>query len=295
MENRVLGKTNLNVSRLSFGGARIGYEAVTQDQVDKLLHTFLDKGINFLDTAACYDNSEELLGRSLGGHRDAFVLASKCGHLAGGATGEAWSAQVIAASVDRSLQRLGTDHLDLLQLHSCSAQVLEKGEAVEAVQRAREAGKTRYIGYSGDGENALEAIRMGVFDTLQTSFNVVDQQALTAVLPAAQQAGMGIIAKRPIANGAMGKKDSPYAYADTYWQRSKQMQVPEGAPDDGLELSLRFTFSHDAIDTAIVGTTNPTHVEQNVTLAAAGPLPEAVLDHLHDQFRLLGEDWKPQG
>ena len=129
---------------------------------------------------------------------------------------------MISESIDRSLERLCTDHLDLIQLHSCSAEVLSAGEAVEAVIRARDAGKARYVGYSGDGEDALEAIRMGVFATLQTSFNIVDQKALAEVLPAAVKAGMGIIAKRPIANGAFGRPASPYGYANTYWERMRQ-------------------------------------------------------------------------
>jgi aryl-alcohol dehydrogenase-like predicted oxidoreductase len=295
MEHRTLGKTGLQVSRLGFGGARIGFEEVSAEQVGELLNALLDRGITFIDTAACYNNSEELIGQAIGHRRGEYVLATKCGHLTGGATGVEWSRQVIEESIDRSLRRLRTDHLDLVQLHSCSAQVLVEGEAVQAVQRAKESGKTRYIGYSGDGEDALEAMRLGVFDTLQTSFNVVDQQALEEVLPRAQEAGLGLIAKRPIANGALGKKAPPYEYAKTYWQRSQALRLPAQASFDPLELSLRFTLSHESIDTAIVGTTNPLHLARNVAWAGAGPLPAPVLEDLHAQFRSLGQEWEPQG
>ena len=176
METRKFGNTDLEVTRLAFGGARIGFEDVTDDQVDALLNGLLDNGVTFLDTAACYDDSEELIGKFVSHRREEYVLASKCGHVAGDATGEPWTADTINHSIDRSLRLLKTDRIDLMQLHSCSAEVLKKGEAVEAVQRAQEAGKVRYLSYSGDGDNALHAIGMGIFATLQTSFNVVDQR-----------------------------------------------------------------------------------------------------------------------
>ena len=292
MEKRRLGKTDLEVSRLGFGGARIGYEDVSAKQVDEVLNTLLDIGVTLIDTAACYEDSEELIGRSIGNRREEYVLASKCGHVAGDATGEAWSREVISESVDRSLRRLRTDHLDLIQLHSCSVEVLRAGDAVEEAMAAKAAGKTRYVGYSGDGEDAMEAIRMGVFDTLQTSFNIVEQKALEAILPAAVEAGMGVIAKRPVANGAVGRAESPYSYADVYWERAQQVQIPEGAPEDPMALSLRFAFSHPAIDTAIVGTVNPEHARQNLAFAAEGPLPDAVLEALHGQFQSLGGEWE---
>lgn len=291
METRKLGNTDLEVTRLAFGGARIGFEDVTDDQVDALLNGLLDNGVTFLDTAACYDDSEELIGKFVSHRRDEYVLASKCGHVAGDATGEPWAADTIAHSIDRSLQRLKTDRIDLMQLHSCSAEVLQEGEAVEAVVRAQEAGKVRYVSYSGDGENALHAIGMGVFATLQTSYNVVDQKARGSVLPAAVEAGMGIVAKRPIANGAFGKAASPYSYADEYWDRSQEMAVPDGAPEDRIELALRFTLSHDAIDTAIVGTTKLANAQSNIEALAKGPLDVSVTTSLQDQFDRLGADW----
>lgn len=291
MESRTLGNTDLEVTRLAFGGARIGFEDVREEQVDELLNGFLDAGATLLDTAACYGESEEMIGKFVSGRRDEFVLASKCGHVTGDATGEPWTAGLIRESIDRSLVRMKTDRIDLMQLHSCSLDVLKAGEAVEAVLTAKEEGKVRYVGYSGDGEDALEAIRMGVFSTLQTSYNLVDQKARYEVLPAAIEAGMGVIAKRPIANGAFGKSASPYSYADAYWDRSRQITLPDGAPEDGIELALRFTLSNDEIDTAIVGTTKLENAKANIESASAGPLPEEVVESLQSQFDELGADW----
>ena len=189
-----------------------------------VLHAALDGGITFLDTAACYGDSEEKVGKAVAGRRDSFVLASKCGHQAGDANAGEWTAATITASVEQSLRRLKTDHLDLLQLHSCSKKVLERGEAIEAMEDARRAGKTRYIGYSGDNEAAMWAVHSGRFQTLQTSYNVVEQRARTSgLLQAARTAGMGVIAKRPIANGSFGAAESPLAYADTYFGRARKV------------------------------------------------------------------------
>ncbi|MGH9552870.1 MAG: aldo/keto reductase, partial [Terriglobales bacterium] len=208
MEKRAFGKTDMQVSVLGFGGAEIGFEKASSSTVRELLAGAIDKGLNVIDTAECYEGSEELIGNAVSARRSDFYLFTKCGHGATYMT-EAWGADQIAKSIDRSLKRLKTDYVDLVQLHSCNEQILRKGEAVEALQRAKKAGKTRYIGYSGDGSDATYAIKLGVFDTLQTSVSIADQQSVDLTIPLAAQAGMGVIAKRPIANAAWRSKTMP--------------------------------------------------------------------------------------
>ena len=191
----------------------------------RVLNAALDAGINFLDTAACYGLSEELIGQSVSGRRSEFYLATKAGHVVGGYEGDEWTAQTIHDSIDRSLKRLKTDYLDLVQLHSCSVAVLERGEAVQALQDAQRAGKVRYVGYSGDNDAAAWAVRSGLFDTLQTSFNLVDQKARFDLLDAAKAGEMGVIVKRPIANSAWGAGKSPSSYADPYFERAQKMNA----------------------------------------------------------------------
>ncbi len=189
------------------------------------------------------------------------------------------------------MKRLKTDALDLIQIHSCSVEVLRRGEAANALVRAKKDGKTRYIGFSGDGDAAAESIGMGVFDTLQTTFNMVDQSAADEILPMALARGMGIIAKRPIANAAFKREASPSDYADEYWRRSNSMSAPADAPDDPIELALRFTLSFDEIDTAIVGTSSAAHALANLPLVDAGPLDAAMVADLRAQFTSLGAEW----
>lgn len=291
MERRKLGQTGMEVSWLGFGAARIATDAGSPAQAEKLLNALLDSGVNYIDTAECYGESEATLGNLISHRRQEYWLATKCGHADGEMTAPDWTAAAVTQSIDRSLRRMKTDYLDLVHVHTCEVDVLRQGDVVRALQDAQQAGKTRHIGYSGDNEAALEAIGMGVFATLLTSFNVVDQRALDEVLPAAEAAGMGIIAKRPIANAAFNRPASPYDYADAYWQRAQHFTTPDGAPEDGVALALRFCRSFDYIDTAIVGIDSLEQLAANLRDEAAGPLPPAALDSLREQFQTHGQDW----
>ena len=141
MERRPFGKTGLEVSALGFGGAEIGYQNAALDTVERLLGSALDAGLNVIDTAECYVISEELIGKAVGHRRDAFHLFTKCGH-SSGLPGEDWDPEMLRASIDRSLQRLGTDTVDLVQLHSCDEAKLRQGDVIAVLQEARDAGKT---------------------------------------------------------------------------------------------------------------------------------------------------------
>ena len=153
MEKRALGQTDMQVSVLGFGGAEIGFEGAPAETVSRLLTDALDAGLNVIDTAECYIDSEELIGQAASGRRKDFHLFSKCGHPGGMGT-EDWTREGLLKSIQRSLKRLRTDRLDLIQLHSCSDDELRKGEVIEALEEARRRGYARYIGYSGDGQAA---------------------------------------------------------------------------------------------------------------------------------------------
>jgi aryl-alcohol dehydrogenase-like predicted oxidoreductase len=291
MEKRVLGKTGMPVTVLGFGAAEIGYENVPFDKVERLLHAALDAGLNIIDTAECYPGSEEMIGRAVSGRRKDFFLFTKCGHASGFDLPD-WDPRMLEMQIDRSLQRLRVDHVDLVQLHSCSRAVLEKGDAVRVLKRARAAGKTRFIGYSGDGQDAVYAIESGAFDTLQTSVSIADLEAIDLTLPLAARRNMGVIAKRPIANAVWrtgAKPASPYHHE--YWRRIELLKYDflRGDVGQGVAIALRFTLSQPGVATAIVGTTNPDRWAANARLLEAGPLSAAELRAIRERWAAVAQ------
>jgi len=287
VEKRRLGKTDMDVSVLGFGGAEIGYEGATPETVEALLNGALDAGLNVIDTAECYEGSEELIGNAVGGRRDQFYLFTKVGHPRGVGS-EDWSPASILESIERSLRRLKTDRLDLVQLHSCSEGVLQKGDAIAALQKARERGYTRYIGYSGDTRAAKFAVESGAFDTLQTSINIADQEAVDLTMRRARERNMGVIAKRPIANAAWRSGQKPIdSYQHTYWDRLRKLDyefIRARPLEQSIGHALRFTLSVPGVHTAIVGTTKPERWQENARLLDAGALGEAEFEAIRSRW-----------
>src|SRR6059058_4387338 len=265
MEQRRLGKTDMVASVLGFGGSEIGYQRVSGRTVERLLGSALDAGLNIIDTAECYDDSETLIGRAVVARRREFYLFTKCGHARGWDRAD-WRPAPLLASVERSLKRLATDYLDLVQLHSCSLAELRRGDAIGALEQARERGLTRYIGYSGDGEAARYAVESGRFDTLQTSVSIADQEAIELSLPLARERAMGVIAKRPLANAAWRYARKPAeSYHQTYWSRLRTLDYEflKAGPDTAVGTALNFTLGVPGVHTAIVGTTKVERWQQN--------------------------------
>jgi aryl-alcohol dehydrogenase-like predicted oxidoreductase len=287
MERRAFGKTDMEVSILGFGGAEIGFENASLSVVKDLLAAALDQGLNTIDTAECYVGSEELIGNAVSTRRKDFYLFTKCGH-SENFMGEAWSKADIAKTLEKSLKRLKTDYVDLLQLHSCSEEMLKKGEVIEALQKAKKEGKTRYIGYSGDDQAALYAVNLGVFDALQTSVSILDQQAIDLTIPLAKEKSMGVIAKRPIGNAVWSYKVKPTnSYHVEYWERLQKLKFDfiNGDTHDAAGAALRFTLSIPGVHVAIVGTAKPGRWKENADILAKGLLDE-------DQYNKIRATWK---
>ena len=285
----------MKVSVLGFGGAEIGYEAATQDAVDRLLNSALDAGLNVIDTAECYIDSEELIGSAVSHRRKDFFLFTKCGHSSGFPEPD-WDLGMLAKQIERSLSRLKTDCVDLVQLHGCSEAQLREGGVIEVLQKAKEAGKTRYIGYSGDQSAAEYAATCGAFDSLQTSCNIADQESIELSLPKALTAGMGVIAKRPIANVAWQKGSTPGTYGHTYWNRLNKLQYDLVSQENAVEIALKFTLAQAGVCTAIVGTKNPERWRANAALLASGPLPQEQVEAIRARWKeVAAPDWLGQG
>ncbi len=294
METRRLGRTGFAVSVLGFGASEIGQQNVAASTVEKLLNGALDAGLNVIDTAACYVTSEELIGAAVSHSRASYFLFTKCGH-ASGLSVEDWTPALVEMSLARSLKRLRTDHVDLLQFHSCPAATLQDDDLIAALVRTKEKGLARAIGYSGDGADALYAVETGVFDTLQISVNIADQEAIDLAIPAAAARDMGIIAKRPIANAAwLISRWRVGDYERPYWRRLKRLGYDfiRNDPPGAVRTALRFTLAVPGVDTAIVGTAKPSRWAENSAFAADGGLPRAQFDEIRARWLITAKpDW----
>jgi hypothetical protein len=297
MEKRQLGQTDMRVSALGFGGAEIGFQHPAAETVTRLLNAAIDEGLNVIDTASAYLESEELIGKAVSHRRKDFYLLSKCG-ATDGFTRSDWTKKGIREQIQQSLKALHTDYLDLIQLHSCSADVLKQGEAIDALQEAREKGYARYIGYSGDGQDALFAVQTGAFDTLQTSISIADQEAIDLTLPVAREKGIGVIAKRPIANAVWRNEEQPVdSYHHAYWDRVQKLDYDFLKLDlkGSIAMALRFTYSLPGVGTMIVGTTKPGRWKENAELLQAGPLSSEEFEKIRARWReVADETWVGQ-
>jgi aryl-alcohol dehydrogenase-like predicted oxidoreductase len=185
-----------------------------------------------------------------------------------------WRTDVLEWNIEQSLRRLKTDCVDLLLLHSCSEELLKQGDVIEVLQRAKQSGKARHIGYSGDGKAERYAIESGHFDAVELSLNIADQEGIDTLLPLARQHGLGVIAKRPVANGLWQTTTRPgHPYYYPYWDRLRALKYDFLQDEHGFETALRFTIAIPGVHTAIVGTTNPQHMRRNIEAIKIGAMP----------------------
>lgn len=294
METRKFGKTDMEFSVLGFGGAEIGFGNASGATVGELLNSALDSGLNVIDTAAGYKTSEELIGNAVSNRRKEFYLLTKCGAL-DDCTREDWTKKGILETIEQSLRNLKTDYLDIAQLHSCSVEILKRGEAVEALLLAQEKGYTRFIGYSGDNVSAKTAIEMDVFDSLQTSVSIADQSPIDGNIKLAREKGLGIIAKRPLANAVWRNKElPPDEYHHEYWNRIQKLKFDflNKSVEEVTAIALRFTLSIEGIDAMIVGTTKPNRWQENAKCIAVGNLSNEEFEAIRNRWReIADESW----
>jgi aryl-alcohol dehydrogenase-like predicted oxidoreductase len=301
MDQRPLGRTGLQTTPLGFGAAPAAILKTEQEQAAKMINELLDSGINLIDTAAGYPGSEVFLGNYLSHRRSDYVLVSKCGRSDEEITAPDWSPELIAQSIDRSLRRLKTDRLDVMLLHSCDLDTLKKGDALRALVDARNKGKIRFAGYSGDNDAAARAAEHPDIAVIETSISIADQVNIDWVLPKARASNIGVLAKRPIANAAWKEINQQVgfyqSYAKGYTDRLQQMQLnPRDLGFDGdpaqawPELALRFTLSQPGVHCAIIGTTNPDNARRNRQHVDNGPLPLQTIEKIRQAFRSANPD-----
>ncbi len=274
-------------SRIGLGAGNLG--SVSDAEADRLVRAALALGVTVFDTARSYGASEARLGRALAERRNEAIVVTKGGY---GVDGVAdWTGEAIRRGVDEALSRLGGDAIDVFLLHSCDVATLERGDVVPARVRARDAGKGRVAGYSGEGAAlAWAAARREIFGALECSASPFDQANLPLVARAREES-FCVLAKRPLGN-------APWRYATRqeredeaiYWRRWRELGV-DPTPLAWEELCVRFTAFAPGVTTALVGTARMEHLEAAVRAAASGPLDAVVHARVRAAFAERGGGW----
>jgi aryl-alcohol dehydrogenase-like predicted oxidoreductase len=287
---RPLGKTGTDVTILGYGAMELRGKprgpAIDDEDAGRLLNAVLDGGINLIDTSIDYGRSEELIGQYVGHRRDEYFLASKCGCLLGDPPPDAtppfphdFRPENIRAGIEQSLRRLGTDHLDLLQVHtSPSRQQLEADTTIETMQALRDEGKVRFLGMSGTLPNLPDHISMGVFEVFQIPYSAV-QREHEELISQAVATGAGTLIRGGAARGAPADdkqwKQGPIGLSEGEGQRRWEASGIDDLLGDmsRVEFVLRFTLSHPDLSSTIVGTSSLDHLRSDLAIAEKGPLP----------------------
>ena len=305
MKQRKLGRTGMDVSELGYGCWPIGGGWGAQNDASdiKSLKFALDNGVTFFDTAMGYGagHSEEVLGQAFAGMRDQVKIATKIGPKADpdGPVSESYPAEWIIECTEKSLKRLGTDYLDVQQIHCWRDHYTDSDEWFEAMTKLKEQGKIRHFGVSAgdwDHEGALRLIESGRTDSVQIIYNLFDQQPAEKLFPAALKHNIGIIVRVSLFEGILGGKIRPgHSFVENDW-RAKFLtpeRLEEVSPRlDELEklvtndyptlasLALKFCLSHPAVSTVIAGMRNPRHVEANCAVSDGPALSDELLSEL---------------
>jgi hypothetical protein len=268
MRTRRLGRTDLQVSIVGFGGIPI--IALSRKEAERVVEYAYEKGINYFDTARAYGDSEEKIGAALKDVRDDVIIATK--------THQRTKEEAARAGLKQSLRNLQTDRIDLVQLHGIDSEktlqkAIDSDGSLAALEEAKAQGKVDYIGISGHNPYVLErAIATGKFDTVLVPLNVLERKATEKLIPLAKELDVGIIIMK-----ALGGCGAPLQYP----QRGGRFlgKPEEDWPDpseflthfgrDGFERSqrsLRFVLAH-SIDTVIPGLRSEEQVNYVVKVA----------------------------
>jgi aryl-alcohol dehydrogenase-like predicted oxidoreductase len=306
---RALGRTGLSVSEIGFGAWGIGGRTSgttsygdTDDRTSlAALQRALDCGITFFDTSSAYGDghSEALIGEAFAGRRDKVVIATKAGY-------DSWdkppdfSAVAVVASLERSLARLRSDYVDLLQLHNSPAGALRDGGLREALARLKATGKIRAWGVSARSPaEAIEALLEFDVPVVQANFNMMDLRAIdSGLLQEVAQRGVGFIGRTPLCFGflsGMIGRDTVFPPGDQRlgWSRAQIDNWIDGASDllaavgagpgrEAAHSALRFCLSYRSVSTVIPGILTPAEAEENATASDRGRLPDAAIEAVLD-------------
>lgn len=297
MKYRRLGKTELEVSVVGIGTWQFGGEwgiQFQQSEVDSILDKGQELGINLIDTAECYGDhlSESLIGDYLSRrNREDWIVASKFGHHFHErfTRTDVFGAKEVLEQLDKSLQALRTDYIDVYQFHSGPDEVFDNDELWTVLDKQKQAGKIRHLGTSiGRNDNLHQtdaSIKVGS-EVIQVVYNRLDRVPEQQVFPSCERQDLGVFARVPLASGYLSGKYKPGAVFDSSDVRHRHdpeatrrkleeverialTEVPEGV--NMAQWALAWCLRHQAVTAVIPGCKNPAQVESN---AAAVQLVE---------------------
>lgn len=291
MKLRQLGSTDLFASEIALGTAELGldygipahgqhFRPVEGDAI-RLLHEALDLGINFVDTARVYGNSEAIIGKGLIHRRADYILATKLVPLAACDLGNPILGSRIRQSIETSLRTLKTDYIDLLLVHSASLEVIRRSsELLEALRKMQRKGYVRYVGASVYEEAGGEALERGGFDCLQIAYSALDRAAEETILPSAQKKGIGIVARSVLLKGALTSRrgDLPEELSELKAAADSLEQLATAAGMLLPEMAFRYILSSDVI--ALCGTAHSKELHSAVEAANHGPLDPSLMEEI---------------
>ena len=291
---RQLGRTDLHLPILSFGASSLGAEfrQVTIDEALRSVHVALDCGLNFIDTSPFYGRgmSEVLLGIALKGvARDRYTLCSKLGRY--DLTHFDFSARRVAESVDVSLHRLGTDHLDILLCHDIEFVPMQQivDETIPALRQAQKSGKVRYLGFSGYPMKIFRFICEQIDVDCVLSYNqytLQNTRFVDEVVPYLKERGVGVMNAGPFSARLLTNAPLPVWLKEPELVKQAARAAAAHCASKGIDiakLALQFSIAHPDITTTISGSANPLNI-QNWAKWAEEPLDEELLREVEAIF-----------
>jgi len=315
MNYRTLGRTDWQVSTVSFGAWAVGgtWGAVDDSESMAALHRALDRGVTLFDTADVYGDghSERLLARLRRERRDPFHIATKAGKRLQPWSVEGFNRSNLNSWVNRSLKNLETDTIDLLQLHCPPQDVYYRPEVFDVLDDMVKAGKIRFYGVSVERiEEALKAIEYPGVQSVQIIYNIFRQRPADLLFAEAKRRRVGIVARLPLSSGLLAGK---MTRASTFGTDDHRNYNREGAAFDrgetfsgipfdlGLDvveelralvpegstmasMALRWILMNDAVTCVIPGAKRPSQVDENTAAADLAPLPEATMVKIRELY-----------
>jgi aryl-alcohol dehydrogenase-like predicted oxidoreductase len=305
MEYRKLGKTDLNVSRLSYGASPLGsvFRDISEADGIRTVHTAIDMGINLIDVSPYYGltKAETVLGKALKDvPRDKYILSTKAGRYGSDYPDFDFSEKRIRTSLDESLTRLGVDGVDILFLHDIEFGHLEQifNEALPCLQALKQEGKVRYIGVTGYPLKMFsETIKQADIDCILTYCRyALYDNSLASIIPSLEEKGVGIINASPTGMGLLTNRGAPEWHPGNkllFDACQKAIALCQSQGVDITEVALQYAIDHPAISSTLVGTANPVNIVKNIEWAEK-PVNQTLVNALRKLFDNVPVTW-PSG